>query len=317
MPHLPVVFISEPIHAAGMEMLRDKVRIIQAPDTSRDTTIKLIKNADAVILRASTRFDREVIAHADKLKVIARTGVGVNNIDILAATNAGIFVCNAPNANERSVAEHALTMIMSLAKQIFPMHTAVRQNHWEARYLSSGTEINGKTLGLIGFGSIGKITADLCLAVGMKVMAYRPSGNINYPGVSEAQTIAQIFTEADFISLHCPSTPVNYHLVNQTLLGLMKTSAYLINTSRGDLIDEAALAAALNEGKIRGAALDVFEEEPILTSNPVLSARNVILSPHVAGSTYESDERLATIAVRAVLDTLSGKRPSNIINDRL
>lgn len=312
--HQPTIFISEPIHAKGMAMLEGKAILIQAPDTLKATALSLIKDADAAILRATTLFDKEVIEQGVKLKIIARTGVGLDNVDLKAAGEHGIIVCNTPGTNDETVAEHVVALVLALAKQIIPMDMAVRQQRWKERFSPRQMDVKGKRIGLIGYGKIGKATARRCRALGMEVWVFDPFTKIGNEGITHVTDIDEIFATCDFVSLHCPALPATKNLVNKHTLSLMKAGAYFINTSRGELVDETALIECLKQQKIAGAALDVFIKEPIDASNPLLHLPNVILSPHVAGSTRESNERIATAAVQAVLDTLNGKTPQHICN---
>jgi len=314
MNHQPKIFISEPINSKGMEMLEGKAILIQATDTSKETAISLIKDADAAILRATTLFDKDVIDQGVKLKIIARTGIGVDNVDLKIAGEKGIIVCNTPGTNDETVAEHVLAIVLAFAKQIIRLDMAVRKQQWQERFSTHQIDIKGKRIGLIGYGNIGKATAHKCKALGMEVWVFDPFIKNENEGITQVTDVNKIFKECDFVSLHCPSLPATRNLVNEHTLSLMKASAYLINTSRGELVDEQALVEHLKNGKIAGAALDVFKQEPLNASNPFLELSNVLLSPHVAGSTRESNERIATAAVQAVLDTLNGKTPQHICN---
>lgn len=314
MKYLPKVFISEPIDIKGIEMLKGKAEIIVSPDTKKETALSLIGDADAVILRATTTFDREVIEKATNLKIIVRTGIGVDNVDLKFAGENGIFVCNTPGTNDETVAEHVVAMILAFAKQIILMDQAVRNQNWKERFSPNQIDVKNKRVGIIGYGNIGFATAHFCKCLGMQVTAYDPFITHTGSEIKLTDSIETIFRESDFVTLHCPSTPLTHKFIGAKYLGLMKKGAYLINTSRGDLIDETALVTALRENRISGAALDVFKEEPLAADSQLLQFPNVILSPHVAGSTKESNERIAMAAAQAVLDTIDGKIPMNICN---
>jgi D-3-phosphoglycerate dehydrogenase len=314
MKYLPKVFISEPIDNKGIEMLRGKTEIIVSPDTKKETALSLIGDADAVILRATTTFDREVIEKAHNLKIIVRTGIGVDNVDLKFAGEKGIFVCNTPGTNDETVAEHVVAMILAFAKQVILMDQAVRNQNWKERFSPNQIDVKNKRVGIIGYGNIGFATAHFCKCLGMQVTAYDPFITHTGSEIKLTDSIETIFRESDFVTLHCPSTPLTRKFIGARYLGLMKKGAYLINTSRGDLIDETALVTALQENRISGAALDVFKEEPLAADSQLLQFPNVILSPHVAGSTKESNERIAMAAAQAVLDTINGKIPLNICN---
>ncbi len=314
MKELPKVFISEPINSKGIEMLQGKARIVIAPDTRKETALELIGDADAAILRATTIFDKEVISKGAKLKAIVRTGVGIDNVDIRFAGENGIFVCNTPGTNDETVAEHAVAMILAFAKQIIIMDRAVRSQNWKERFSPNQIDIKNKKVGIIGYGNIGLATAHFCKCLGMQVIVYDPFIDHTNLKVVITDDLEVIFKESDFVSLHCPSTPLTYKFINSRYLNLMKRTAYLINTSRGDIVDEAALVNALAENRIAGAALDVFKEEPLASNSSLLKFPNVILSPHVAGSTKESNERIAIAAAQAIIDTFNGKTPLNVCN---
>ena len=314
MKGLPKVFISEPINPKGMEMLQGKAQVIIAPDLRKETALSLIGDADAAILRATTIFDQDVIRAGVNLKAIVRTGIGVDNVDLKFAGENGIYVCNTPGTNDQTVAEHVVAAILAFAKQIIFMDRAVRNQEWKERFSPNQMDIRNKKVGIIGYGNIGLATGNFCRCLGMQVTAYDPFIDPLGLSVPFTDDIETIFRESDFVSLHCPSTPLTHKLVGSRYLNLMKSSAYLINTSRGELVDEPALVRALEEGRIAGAALDVFKEEPLAADNPLLGFPNVILSPHIAGSTKESNERIAVAAVQAVIDTINGKSPLNICN---
>ncbi|MES2653108.1 MAG: hydroxyacid dehydrogenase [Bacteroidota bacterium] len=314
MEHLPKIFISEPINAKGMRMLKDKAELIHASDTSKETAMRLIQDADAVILRATTIFDKEVIEKGTRLQIIARTGVGIDNVDLKAAGERDILVCNTPGTNDDTVAEHVLAIILALAKQLVTMDKAVREQNWFERFSPRQFDIKDKKIGLIGYGRIGKATAIKCKNLGMQVYVYDPYVLPDDNRVHYVEHLDELFSTCDFVSLHCPSLPSTRNMVNARTLALMKEHAYLINTSRGELIDEADLVVCLKAKQIAGAALDVFKNEPLPLSHPFHQLDNLLLSPHVAGSTKESNERIAVAAVQAVLDTLAGKLPENICN---
>ena len=308
---LPKVFLSEDINPLGKELLKGKADLIIAPDTSKETAIRLMKGVTGVILRATTIFDAEVIAHSTELKVIARTGVGVDNIDVEAASEKGILVCNFPGMNDLTVAEHTIALIMSLAKRIVHMNHAVKTDNWIDRFSPDLIEVEGKTLGVIGMGRIGRLVAKKCTdGLGMNVLAYDPYCiSKNTLPFSFTSQLEELFLKSDFITIHIPNLPETKNLVTRDLLAVMKKTAFLVNTSRGEIIDEPSLVEALINNRIKGAALDVFLKEPLPANNPLNALDNVILSPHCAGSTWESNVRISIGAAQAVLDVIEGRKP--------
>ena len=313
------VLLTSTIHPAAIAFLESNVDIIIAPNTSEDTLSTLARKVDGMVARASARINRQIIETTENLCVISRTGAGVDNVDLTAAASKGIVVCSLPGMNALTVAEHAVTLILSLAKQLGLMDRSVREERWQARTQYAPIDVCGKTLGLVGAGNIGSHVARICAeGLGMNVIAYDPlvskqmqtTGYLHF--VSDLPTI---FRMSDFVSLHIPSSPATHHLVNQQLLSTMKKTAYLVNTSRGDIVDESALTCSLQQGRIAGAGLDVFQQEPPLKSNPLLALPNVLFSPHSASLTGECVERLATGAAQAVIDVLSGQMPLHIANE--
>ena len=316
-PTLPKVFVSEPVNQKGLDLLAGKAEVVLAPDTTKATALRLIADCAAVLARATTIFDAEVIAAAPNLRVIARTGVGYNNVDLAACAARNIPVCIAPGTNNETVAEQTLAMILALAKQVVHQDRAVRQGQWLERFSPRQMDVQGKTVALVGLGAIGRAVAVRCRAFGMHVLAFDPFFRGELTGVEFSDDLDELFRRADFLSLHCPATKETTDMVNARTLALMKPSAYLINTSRGDLVVEQDLADALHRGVVAGAAVDTFRAEPVRAGDPLLDCPNLILSPHLAGSTVESNERLATTAARAIVDVLEGRRPNHIVNEKL
>lgn len=313
----PKILLSEDIHPQGKSLLIDKFELIIAPDTSEATLLRIVPDVFGIILRATSKVNRNVIQQAHNLKVIARTGVGVDNVDIEAASERGIYVCNTPGMNDCTVAEHTVALILGLAKQLFHMDHAVRTRQWQERFSEKQIEVAGRTLGLIGFGAIGMLVARKCgWGLGMKILVYDPyfHGEIKDDFITFTGNLEKLFIESDFISIHAPNVPETRGLVSRKLLALMKETTYLVNTSRGELIDEQALIEMLQGKKIAGAALDVFQKEPLPADSPFNQMKNVILTPHVAGSTWESNVRIAKSAAIAVIDMFEGRTPEFVYN---
>jgi D-3-phosphoglycerate dehydrogenase len=260
---------------------------------------------------------KEVIERAANLKVISRTGVGVDNVDVKAATEKGILVLNTPEANSISVAEHTLALIVAISKQLVMYDSELRAGNFAIRRTNRSVDIDGKTLGLIGCGRIGRFTAEKCKAAfNMNVIGYDPYIK-ELPGITLYENIEDVFAKADYISLHLPLTDETRNMVGESLLSKMKPTAFLINTSRGGIVDEAALARMLKEERIAGAALDVLESEPPKADNPLLPLKNVILTPHSAALTKECSARVAHEAALGISDYLKGKTPKFVFNKEL
>jgi len=298
-------------------LLDGRAELCVAPDASEQSTRKLIGDCHAVIVRTATRITAETIDAGPLLQVIARTGAGVDNVDVTAATARGIPVCYAPFANCSSVVEHTLALMLALAKNLSTMDSAVRQGRFDIRREYKCNDVADKVLGLIGFGRIGRELARRCVGMlGMRVVVFDPyvkAQDVSDP-VEVASEAGDVFEQADFVSIHVPLSDETRHLADAAMIGRMKPSAYLINTSRGAVIDESALAAALGEGRIAGAGLDVLETEPPKPDNPLLGLSNVVLTPHTAALTQECAGRMATDAVNGVLAVLEGRRPEYVFN---
>jgi D-3-phosphoglycerate dehydrogenase len=262
---------------------------------------------------------RELMSHADNLWVISRTGAGVDNVNVPAATERGILVTCVPGANTRTVAEHALALILALVKQIPLMDRAVRNDHFEIRFKNLPRDLSAKTLGLVGLGRIGSELARIChTAFGLRILAHdpylTPEARVAFEKWVEFCDMEKLFKEADIISLHIPFSASTQKLIGAQELGWMKPEAFLVNTSRGGIVDEAALIQCLKNRKIGGVGLDVFVQEPLEKDNPLKELDNVILTPHTAALTRECVVRLAVEAVQATLDIFEGKKPEDIVN---
>jgi D-3-phosphoglycerate dehydrogenase len=256
----------------------------------------------------------EVIAKADHLKVIGRAGVGVDNIDVAAATKQGIAVVNAPGGNTIAVAEHTMALMLASARNVPRAHASISQGRWQKSEFK-GTELYGKTLGLIGLGKIGSAVAERAAAFKMTVLAFDPlipSTSFISTGVVESE-LPGLLRQSDFISIHTPLTKQTRNLINETTLNMCRPNLYLINTSRGGIVDEEALLGALEDGRIAGAALDVFEKEPP-GEHPLFGSDRVIATPHLGASTLESQDRVAEEIAETVSGFLLHGKADNLIN---
>ncbi len=311
------ILIIQPIHERGVQIFDDRFDVRVASDPSAATVVKEIKGVEGVVVRTAP-FTREIIEAADSLKVIGRHGVGVDNIDVKAATQKGIVVVNTPNANATSVVEHTLTAIGALAKRVTVYDRAIRKGQWEIRNSYRAVDLDGKTLGLVGIGRIGSLVAKRAAAAfNMKVIAFDPyvtPEKARGMGITLVPVIDEVFRQADVVSLHTPLTPETRGFVNAARLRLMKPTAFLVNFSRGEVVEEKALTEALKSGVIAGAAIDVYDPEPPLNDNPLFELDNIILSPHSAALTQECVIRMAVGAAEGVVEVLSGRPPQFAVN---
>ncbi len=307
----PVVLLFEPIHADAAALLKEKCEVRLAPSSDENVLLENIGDVDAIILRASGNISRRLMERAHRLKVIGRHGVGVDNIDLEAAKERGIAVVNTPDANTEAVAEHCIGMMIALSRKLLAADRAARQANWGARYELIGVELLGKTLGVVGFGRIGQRVATIAHSAFQMQIVY--CDVINYPDAERALkarrvSLDELVARADVVSVHVPLLPETRGLIGARAFSMMKPSAFLINASRGPVIDETALVEALETHRIAGAGLDVFVNEPIEPDNPLLRLEHVILSPHMASHTDEAMRRMAMVAVD-VLAVLGGREP--------
>lgn len=289
--------------------------LVSIPEGDAEFFAEQIKDADAVLLSTAFKMTEEIINSASNLKVISRTGVGVDNVDVKAATGKGILVLNTPEANSLSVAEHTVTLIAAISKQLLMYDSALRNGEFGIRRKNLCTDLEGKTLGLVGCGKIGRLVAKKCnLAFGMKTIGYDPYITSDIDGIEIRSELEQVFAEADYISIHVPLVESTRNLVDEKLLSVMKPTAYIVNTARGGIINEYALAEALKNNAIAGAALDVLSSEPPEEDNPLLGLNNIILTPHSAALSKECTKRVAAQAAEGIVDFLKGKTPQYVFN---
>jgi D-3-phosphoglycerate dehydrogenase len=309
------VLLPEKILSEAQSLLESKaiVSILKSP-VEKDI-IDEIHDTFGIVLRSAAKITRRILENAPMLKVISRTGAGYDNVDVNAATDFGVMVCNLPGINTVSVAEHVLAMIFALTKRLPLMDSYVRNGRWAKRSNYISEELAGKTLGIIGLGKIGMEVVKKAGALGLNVLAYDPYVQTR-PDIPIVDSLEEIFEQSDIITVHIPKTPETVGIVNKKLLDLMKKDAFIINTSRGEVIDEEALIETLIEEKIAGAGLDVFSQEPINPDNPLLSMENVILSPHTAALTKECGYRMTMEAVNQVIDVIDGRLPKHIVNGK-
>lgn len=300
------VIITEFMDAPAVAVLKAKF------DTTYDDTLvdrraemlASLADCDALIVRNRTQVNAEVLAHAPKLKVVGRLGVGLDNIDMVACKARGVEVIPAIGANALAVAEYVIGTAMLLLRGTYMSTAAVADGKWPRGPLSNGREIAGKTLGIVGFGGIGQLTAKLAQAMGMQTIAHDPMIVADAPVWQAHHTrcvsLDALLATSDVVTLHVPLLDATRNLINTTRLSLMKPDAILINTARGGIVDEAALAAALTSKKLGGAALDVFDEEPLKAGSPLAGCPNMILTPHIAGVTAEANTRVSSLIAERV-----------------
>jgi D-3-phosphoglycerate dehydrogenase len=307
------VIVADKISERGVQLLKEQPGW-DVVLTTNETLAAEIATADALIVRSATKVTADLLDRAPKLRAVGRAGVGVDNIDLEAATKRGVLVMSTPGGNAVSVAEHTFALLLALARQVPRLDKAIHEGRWE-KSSAAGTEVRGKTLGLIGLGRIGTEVAVRAEAFDMRVLAYDP-----YISEAAAREVAvelvpldRLLAECDFISLHAALNPATQNLINTTTIAKMKEGARIINAARGELIDEAALARALKAGKLAGAAMDVFAEEPPKNS-PLIGLPNVIATPHVAGSTTEAQEEVGTQVAVQIKDYLADGIIRNAVN---
>ena len=307
----PRVLVREEIADAGVELLRSRFEV----DVDRESALEeIIGGYDAIVVRSQTKLNADLIERAERLKVIGRAGVGVDNVDVEAATRRGIVVANAPESTVVSAAEHTIGLLVALARNIPQAYAALKQGRWE-RSAWGGIELAGKTLGVLGFGRIGQQVARRALGLGMRVVAYDPyvaGERFRELGAERAETPEDVYAVADFVTLHLPLTPETRGSVGAAAFEAMRPGVRIVNAARGELLDEEALLAALRYGRVAGAALDVFGEEPY--SGPLLELDSVVATPHLAASTGEAQDRAGLIVAEQVAAALEGGLVTNAVN---
>lgn len=308
------VLVSDPLSNEGLEILKEHFTVDVITGLSEDELSKIIKDYDALVIRSGTTVTQKIIEAADKLKVIGRAGVGVDNVDVDAATKKGIIVTNSPEGNMISAAEHTIAMMMAMSRNIPQANASLKKKEWK-RNKFMGVEVKGKTLGVIGLGRIGSEVAKRASGLEMKLMGYDPfisEKRAAELGIKLA-TVNEIAKAADYITVHTPLIKETRNILDEEQFNLMKPTAKVINCARGGIISEEALAKALANGKISGAALDVFIEEPPFNS-PLLDFDNVIVTPHLGASTQEAQVNVAIEIANEIVYVLTGGLAKNAIN---
>lgn len=311
------ILIPDNLDKAGLNLLSaaPNVTIQAAAKMSRDEVIAAIPNADALIIRSATRVDAAMLDAAPKLKLIGRAGVGVDNIDLKAATARGVIVMNAPDGNTIATAELAMALMLSVARFIPAAQASMVAGQWDRKSFT-GTELRGKTLAVIGFGRVGRAVAKRALAFDMNVIAFDPyvTDETGKTFGVEMVTLDDLYARADYITLHAQLTNDNTHLINAESIAKMKKGVRIINAARGPLIDEAALAAGVKSGQVGAAGIDVYAEEPPEPGNPLIGVKNIVHTPHLGASTVEAQDEVAVQIADQTLDALFKGAYKNVVN---
>ncbi|MGA1660859.1 MAG: phosphoglycerate dehydrogenase, partial [Candidatus Nanopelagicales bacterium] len=310
----PVVLIAEELSPATVEALGPDFEIRHCDGADRGQLLAALPEADAVLIRSATQMDPEAIAAGTKLKVIARAGVGLDNVDVKAATQAGVMVVNAPTSNIVSAAELAVALLLSVARNVVPANIALKNGEWK-RSKYNGVELSEKTVGIVGLGRIGVLVAQRLSAFGVKLIAYDP-----YVQPARAAQIGvrlvpldELMRESDFITVHLPKTPETAGLIGEEQLKLAKPTMYLINAARGGIVDEDALFRAISDGRVAGAGLDVYAKEPC-TDSPLFALESVVATPHLGASTDEAQEKAGISVAKSVRLALGGELVPDAVN---
>jgi D-3-phosphoglycerate dehydrogenase len=309
------VLVKEKIADAGVDLLRQHFDVDVRTDMPADELANAIADYDAIVIRSATNVDAELIERAARLKVIGRAGIGVDNVDVSAATKRGIIVANAPESNIVAAAEHTIAMLLAQVRNIPQAHASLKGGKWE-RSRFGGVEVYEKTLGILGFGRIGQLVAERAQSFGMAIVAYDPfvaGERYRELGVERAESPEALYERADFITIHLPKTEETLNYVNAGAFARMKDGVRIVNCARGELVDLEALGDAIESGKVAGASLDVFPGEPV-TDHPIFAHESVIVTPHLGASTAEAQDRAGVITAEQVVAALNGDLVSNAVN---
>lgn len=310
----PVVLVSEELSPAGLDVLASDFEVRQVDGTDRPALLAALADVEAVIVRSATQIDAEVLAAAPRLKVVARAGIGLDNVDVAAATKAGVMVVNAPQSNVVSAAEHAIALLLACARNIPAANASLKGGQW-SRSKFTGIELQDKTAGIMGLGRIGVLVAQRLSAFGMRLIAYDPyvqparAAQIGVRMVS----LHDLLRDSDVISVHLPKTPETVGIVGANELALVKPTLLIVNAARGGIVDEQALADAIRDGRVAGAAVDVFAQEPC-TDSPLFAFDRVVVTPHLGASTHEAQEKAGTGVARSVRLALCGEFVPDAVN---
>ncbi len=311
----PRVLVAEKVGASGIELLEQYFDVELGIGWSREELAERLADFDGILIRSATQLDAELIDAAPKLRAVGRAGVGVDNVDVAAATKRGIVVANAPQSNVITAAEHTMALLLALARNVPQANQSLREGRWD-RSKYSGVELYEKTLGVLGFGRIGQLVAERALGFGMRVVAYDPfvsAERYKELGVEKVESPDELYAVADFLTVHLPKTPETTGIINAEALAKCKDGVRILNVARGPLVVDEDLQAALDSGKVAGAALDVFQTEPI-TEHPLFSYPNVVVTPHLGASTAEANDRAGFQAAEQIIAALTGGSVTTAVN---
>lgn len=313
---MPKVLVSDSVDQVGIDILSQVAQVDVRTGLPPEELVKIIADYDALMIRSGTRVTQEIVEAADQLKIIGRAGVGVDNVDVPAATRKGIVVVNSPEGNTIAAAEHAIAMMFAISRHIADANQSVKEGKWDRKNFI-GVEVYKKTLGIVGLGKIGSHVATAAKAIGMKLLAFDPFISQERADQLGCRLVELdlLLQESDYITLHMPKTTETHHLIDSKAFDLMKPTARLVNCARGGIIDEAALAEALEQGKIAGAALDVYENEPLEADSPLRAlGSKIILTPHLGASTEEAQVNVAIDVAEQIRDVLLGLPARSAVN---
>jgi len=318
----PKVYVTRELPERGLKIIKERFDAEVWPEYApppKKTIIEKAKDVDALATLLSDKIDAEVFDAAPKLKMIAQLAVGFDNVDVQEATKRGIYVSNTPEVLTDTTADFAWTLLMALARRVVEADKYVRMGKWEVGWhpaMLQGRDVHGATMGIVGAGRIGYAVAKRATGFSMKILFYDviPRPEMEKDFGAKKVDLDELLKQSDFVSVHVPLMKETHHLINAEKLRLMKKTAYLINNSRGPVVDEKALYEALNEGRIAGAGLDVFEQEPTSLANPLLKLDNVVVAPHISSASYETRSKMAEMVADNLIAFFDGKKPPNLIN---
>jgi len=310
----PIVLIAEELSPATVKALGPDFEIRNCDGANREELFKSIVDADAILVRSATKLDSEALSHAKKLRIIARAGVGLDNVDVAAATTQGIMVVNAPTSNITSAAELAVSLLLASARNIVPANIALKKGEWK-RSKFTGIELSEKTIGIVGFGRIGVLVAQRLAGFGVHLIAYDPFVQPAKAATHNVKMVSldELLEQSDFITVHLPKTPETAGLIGEEALKKVKPTVRIINASRGGIVNEQALFTALKEGRVAGAGIDVYDSEPC-TDSPLFTLDQVVSTPHLGASTDEAQEKAGIAVAKSVRLALSGELVPDAVN---